>query len=177
MRHAIARKSKAPFRVAGLHFEIGAFPGAAPDQFELPSGASNAGHRQGSCRKDGDAPAGDGCRRLPEIGRLCRPPPAADGDADGAGAFGRKLKAPGGRHGESRDFCDDSAKAAVPQAFLETNEDRLLIARLGIDHAVGHEPGLRKGRGEEVRARDAPIRPFPACVPRFLPQRAPRPRH
>src|ERR1700730_3928109 len=27
-----------------------------------------------------------------------------------------------------------SAKAAVPQAFLETAEDRLLIARLDIDH-------------------------------------------
>ena len=44
----------------------------------------------------------------------------------------------------------------MPQAFLETDEDRLLIARLDIDHAVGHEPGLRKGRGEEVRAREAP---------------------
>src|ERR1700732_933772 len=32
--------------IASLHFEIGAFTGAAPDQFELPSGAPNAGHRQ-----------------------------------------------------------------------------------------------------------------------------------
>ena len=70
--------------------------------------------------------------------------------------FGGKLKAAGGRHGEPRDFCHDSAEAAVPQALLETDEDRRLIARLDIDHAIGHEPGLREGRGEQVRARDAP---------------------
>ena len=150
------RKSETTLRIAGLHFEIGAFPGAAPDQFELPSGASNARNRQRGCGERADAPAGDGCRRLAEIGRLCRPPPAADGEADGARAFGGKLKAAGGRHGEPRDFGDDSAKAAVPQAFLETDEDRLLIARLDIDHAIGHEPGLREGRGEQVLARETP---------------------
>jgi len=129
---------------------------AAPDQFELPSGAPDAGHRQGSCGECADAPAGNGCRRLAEIGRLCRPPPAADGEADGARAFGGKLKAAGGRHGESRDLGDNGAKAAVPQAFLETDEDRLLIARLDIDHAIGHEPGLREGRGEEVLPGETP---------------------
>jgi type I restriction enzyme, R subunit len=35
----------------------------------------------------------------------------------------------------------------------ETDEDRLLIARPDIDHAIGNESGLREGRGEEVRAR------------------------
>jgi hypothetical protein len=40
------RKSETTLRIAGLHFEIGTFPGATPDQFELPSGASNAGNRQ-----------------------------------------------------------------------------------------------------------------------------------
>ena len=69
-----------------------------------------------------------------EIGRLRRPPPAADGKADGAEMFGGQLKAAGGRHGEPRDFCYDSAKAAVPQAFLETDEDRLLIARRHRSH-------------------------------------------
>src|ERR1700732_4885760 len=44
------RKSETTLRIAGLHFEIGGFPGAAPDQFELPSGASDAGNRQWSCR-------------------------------------------------------------------------------------------------------------------------------
>jgi hypothetical protein len=82
------RKSETTLGIAGLHFEIGAFPGAAPDQFELPPRASNAGHRQRSCGEDGDPPAGDRCRRLAEIGRLCRPPPAADGEADGARATG-----------------------------------------------------------------------------------------
>jgi hypothetical protein len=70
----IQAKSETTLRIAGLHFEIGAFPGAAPDQFELPPGASNARHRQWGCRERADAPAGDGCRRLAEIGRLCRPP-------------------------------------------------------------------------------------------------------
>jgi hypothetical protein len=92
---------------------------------------------------------------MPSAGRN-RPPPAADGDAKGARAFGGKLKAAGGRHGEPRDFCYDSAKAAVPQAFLETDEDRLLIARFDIDHAAKQQPGLREGRGEQVRARHAP---------------------
>ena len=85
------------------------------------------GTGKGVAGERADAPAGDGCRRLAEFGRLCRPPPAADGEADGARAFGGKLKAAGGRHGEPRDFCYDSAEAAVPQAFLETDEDRLLV--------------------------------------------------
>jgi hypothetical protein len=33
----------------------------------------------------------------------------------------------------------------MPQAFLETAEDRLLIARLDLDHAIGNEPGARAG--------------------------------
>jgi hypothetical protein len=37
------RKRETTLGIAGLHFEIGAFPGAAPDQFELPSGASKPG--------------------------------------------------------------------------------------------------------------------------------------
>ena len=152
----LGRKSETTRAIAGLHFEIGAFPGAATDQFELPPGASDARHRQGGCGEDADAPAGDGCRRLSEIGRLCRPPPAADGDADGAGAFGGKLKAAGGRHREPCDFCDDSAKAAMPQTFLETDEDRLFVARLDIDHAIGREPGLREGRGEQILPCDTP---------------------
>ena len=44
----------------------------------------------------------------------------------------------------------------MPQAFLETDEDGFLIARLDIDHAVGHESGLRESWGKEVRAREAP---------------------
>ena len=52
------------------------------------------------------------------------------------------MKAAGGRHGEPRDLCDNGAKAAVPQAFLETDEDRLFVARLDIDHAIWHEPSL-----------------------------------
>src|SRR3984893_2016437 len=98
------RKRETTLGIAGLHFEIGAFPGMAPDQFELPAGAATPRHRQGVGGEGGDPPAGNGCRWLAEIGRLCRPPPAADGEADGARAFGGKLKAGGGRHGEPRDL-------------------------------------------------------------------------
>ena len=38
----LGRKSETTLGIAGLHFEIGAFPGAAADQFELPAGAANA---------------------------------------------------------------------------------------------------------------------------------------
>jgi hypothetical protein len=93
----VGRKSETTLGIASLHFEIGTFPGAAPDQFELPPRAPNAGHRQWGCGEHGDAPAGDGCRRLAEISRFRRPPPAADGEANGAGAFGSKLKAAGGK--------------------------------------------------------------------------------
>jgi hypothetical protein len=119
----VGRKSETTLGIAGLHFKIGTFPGAAADQFELPAGTANAGNGQRCCGKHGDAPAGDGCRRQSEIGHLCRSPPAANGEADGAGPFGRELKAAGGRHGEPRDFGYDSAKAAMPQTFLETDEN------------------------------------------------------
>ncbi len=93
---------------------------------------------------------------MAEINRLCRPPPSADGDADGVGAFRGKLKAAGGRHGEPCDFCDDSAKPAMPQTFLETDEDRLFVSRLDIDNSIGHEPGLCEGRGEQILPCDTP---------------------
>ncbi len=44
----------------------------------------------------------------------------------------------------------------MPQTFLETDEDRLFVARLDIDHAIGHEPSLREGRGEQILPCDTP---------------------
>jgi hypothetical protein len=43
----VGRKSETTLGITGLHFEIGTFTGTTPDQFDLPSGASNAGNRQG----------------------------------------------------------------------------------------------------------------------------------
>jgi hypothetical protein len=54
----VGRKSETTLGIASLHFEIGAFTGAAPDQFKLPPGASNAGHRQRGYGERADAPAG-----------------------------------------------------------------------------------------------------------------------
>src|ERR1700730_18130144 len=92
---------------------------------------------------------------MPMAGRnrpLCRPPPAAECEVDGARAFGGKLKAAGGRHGEPRDLGDNSAKPAVPQTLLEADEDRLFVYHLEIDPVGGHERVLPEGRGERVRA-------------------------
>ncbi len=44
----------------------------------------------------------------------------------------------------------------MPQAFLHAREDRLVVARLDIDHAIGRESGLREGRREQVGPSDAP---------------------
>ena len=44
----------------------------------------------------------------------------------------------------------------MPQAFLETGEDRLLVAALGIDDAVGVQAGLGDRRREQVTLVHAP---------------------
>ena len=93
--------------------------------------ANGGGQRRGTARELRED--GDRQRVTDAVGCPNRPPlPAAtggDGDADGARAFGSKLKAAGSRHGEPRDFRDNSAEPAMPQDFLETDEDRLLISR------------------------------------------------
>ena len=93
---------------------------------------------------------------MAEVRSLSLTPPAPYGDADRAGAFRRKLKPAGGRHGEPRDFGDDRAESPMPQSFLETGQHRFLIRRLDIDHPVGQQPGLSEGRREEILPCDAP---------------------
>lgn len=44
----------------------------------------------------------------------------------------------------------------MTQAFLETGQDCLVVSRLGIDHAVSLQTGLRDGGGEQILATDAP---------------------
>ena len=80
----VGRKSEATLAIASRHFEIGAFPSAAADQFELPRGRPTPGTGKGVAGRTLTPPAGDGGRRLAEIGRLCEPPPAADGNAEGS---------------------------------------------------------------------------------------------
>ena len=84
------------------------------------------------------------------------PAPATEGDADGAGASGSELQAARGGHGQTGHFGDDPAKPAMAQTFLEAGENRLLIARLDIDHAVRRQPRLRDRRGEKILAGYAP---------------------
>ena len=47
----MAARAQALVGIAGLHFKIGTFPGAAPDQFELPAGTANARNGQRRCGK------------------------------------------------------------------------------------------------------------------------------
>lgn len=44
----------------------------------------------------------------------------------------------------------------MSQTFLETGEQRFLVAGLDMDHPVGLETGLRYRRGEKIGTRDDP---------------------
>src|SRR5712671_1297961 len=80
----VGRKSETPLRIASLHFELSTFPGTAPDQLKLPSGAPDPRYRQRGRWERTHAPARDGRRRLAEVGDLRLSAPAAYRDADGA---------------------------------------------------------------------------------------------
>src|SRR5947209_427868 len=68
----VGRKSETTLGIASLHFEIGTPACATADEFQLPAGASNARHRQGSRGQRGNPPSGDGGGRLSEVGGLGR---------------------------------------------------------------------------------------------------------
>jgi hypothetical protein len=142
--------------IAGLHFEIGTFPGAAPDQFDLASGAATPGTGNGvvgrtmTRQRVSDAvgcpkSAASAGRRQRRMAMPMVPEPS-----------GARLKGGGRPSWRAARLRRRQRQAAVPQAFLETDEDRLFVSRLDVDHAARHKPSLRKGRGEEVRAREAP---------------------
>ena len=73
----VGRKSETTRCIAGLHLEIGTFPGAAADQLDQPARPADAGHRQRGRGQGGHPPAGHRRGRLPEIRGLGRAPPAA----------------------------------------------------------------------------------------------------
>src|SRR6202451_305370 len=54
----------------------------------------------------------------------------------------------------------------MPQPFLETGEQRRLIARLHIDDAVGQETGLGDGGRKEILPGDTPQHPA-SCARRY----------
>ena len=84
-----------------------------------------------------DAPARNSRRRLPEIGGIALSAPTTNSDADSARTFCGKLKTARRRHGQMCHLGDDCAERTMPQPFLETGEQRLIIACLHIDDAVG----------------------------------------
>jgi hypothetical protein len=68
---------------------------------------------------------------------------AIDGAAAALFAAGIAARLMAGCSGVSPAGFVGRRQARVPQAFLETDEDRLLIARLDIDHAIGQSPRSR----------------------------------
>ena len=73
---AACRQSKAPLRIASLHFESRGLPAAASDQFEPPSGASNARHWQRCGGQRADPPARRRRSRLHEFSGIDLTAPA-----------------------------------------------------------------------------------------------------
>lgn len=67
-----------------------------------------------------------------------------------------ELQPPRGRHGQTRDFADDRAQPAMPDAFFHTGEDCLVIAGLDIDDAIRFQARLHQRWGEQVWPGDAP---------------------
>ncbi len=59
-------------------------------------------------------------------------------------------------HGQPRHFGDDGAETAVPQAFLETGQQRLVVAGFDIDDPIGKQSGLRQSGSKEILSRHAP---------------------
>ena len=119
------RKNETTLGIAGLHFEIGTFTGAAPDQFDLPSGAStdlwkqielkleDAGYSVGSPKK--------GCGLSP-------PTPCLFSGAPVCLSFARKLEL----HGSSKRLLQ-----SLYSSFL-SNQTESQIARRLADSAAAH---------------------------------------
>lgn len=118
--------------------------------------AADAGDRQSRRGHDRDAPSGGSGSRLTEVDGFGLSAPAPQRETDRAASLGAELETPGGGHVESRDFTDNRAETAMPQAFLDTCEHGLVVAGLDIDHAIGRQTRLRKRRGEEIGSRDDP---------------------
>lgn len=78
-------------------------------------------------------------------------------------------------HREARRLCDDSAEPAMAQPFLETDQKRLLVVGLSMDHSVGRKAGLGDRRCEGIGRRDHPkhlsfgAHSDPGCQQRGLP--------
>lgn len=93
---------------------------------------------------------------MPEVGGFDLTPPAPERNTDGPGTFGGELEPPRGGHGEARNFRYHRAQSAVPQSLFKAGKNRLLVATLKIDDAVGFQAGLRERRCEEIWPREAP---------------------
>lgn len=72
------------------------------------------------------------------------------------GFFGGELEPPRGRHGQARDFTDDRAQPAMPDAFFHAGENCLVVAGLDIDDAVRFQARLLQRRRKEIGPGDAP---------------------
>src|SRR3546814_3008101 len=141
-----------PFLRPTLHGKIVALAGPAPDELDKPARPPDPGNGERTGRHAGHGPAGRGRSRLAEIGSFGRPAPAADGDADGAGAFGRQLQTTRGRHRKPGRFGNDTAEAAMTKPLFEAAQERSLVASLDVDDPVGVETGHDRKSDEEGKS-------------------------
>lgn len=93
---------------------------------------------------------------MPEIRRLGLSPPAANGNADGAGTFGGELQPARGGHRQARQLADDDTEATVAQALFHAGEQCLFVTGLDIDDTARQQTHLGQRRREQVRPCDAP---------------------
>lgn len=107
-------------------------------------------------RHDGHPPPRHRGRRLPEIGSISLSSPSPESDPDCACSLGRQLEPSRGCHPEPGYLSDNRTQAAVAKPLFHAGEHRLVVAGLDIDDAIGHKPGLRERRGEEIGLRHAP---------------------
>jgi hypothetical protein len=152
----ILDRSQPALDITRINYKIRAVAGAAPDQFEQPSGATDAWRRQSSRRERRNSPSRRRCRGLSEIRGFRLATPAANRDGDRPRGFGRERQPARRRHRKPRDLGDHRAETAVTDSFLETRQHGLLVAGIDVDDAVGVETDLGQGRREKVLPRDAP---------------------
>ena len=70
--------------------------------------------------------------------------------------LGGQLQSPRRHHGQLGHFADHGAQAAMTKGLFAHGQQRLVVAGLDMDDAVGRKSCLRQARREKVGLGDAP---------------------
>ena len=60
------------------------------------------------------------------------------------------MQPPRGGHRQARDVTDDRPQPAMPQPFLHTGQNGLVVSGFDEDHPAGRQSGLLQPRCEEI---------------------------